>query len=93
MRRNLRSRQVAVVALAVLVPLLVSACSGHYPNSTFTNNTEFNRDLRSLWDRMMVLGTGVFILVEGILVWTLIRYRRTSMGTPRSRSPGRWPPR
>lgn len=80
MRRNLRSRQIAVVALAVLVPVLFAACSGSYPNSTFTNNTEFNRDLRSLWDRMMFLGTAVFIVVESLLVWTMIRYRRRPGG-------------
>ncbi len=80
MRRNLRSRHLAVVVLAVLVPVLFAACSGSYPNSTFTNHTEFNRDLRSIWDRMMVLGTGVFILVEGILVWTMVRYRRRPGG-------------
>jgi cytochrome c oxidase subunit 2 len=65
-----------VAAVLVLLPAVFAACSGSYPNSTFTKFTDFNRDLTSLWNTMMGWGTAVFILVEGILIWAIVRYRR-----------------
>ncbi|HEX7123198.1 MAG TPA: cytochrome c oxidase subunit II [Gemmatimonadaceae bacterium] len=73
-------RHTIAYASAVLVPLLLSACSGSFPNSTFTHLTEFNRDLTSLWNLMMGWGTFVFVLVEAILIYTIWRYRRRPNG-------------
>lgn len=65
---------------AVAVLLLAAACSGEYPMTTFTNMTEFNRDARGLWNLMMALGIGVFVLVELLLIFTIYRYRRRPGG-------------
>jgi cytochrome c oxidase subunit 2 len=62
--------------LAAALPLLLAACSGQYPNSTFTDLTDFNRDATSLWNLMIWLGIGVFVLVELLLLYVMIRYRR-----------------
>ncbi len=59
-----------------MLALLFAACSGQYPNSTFTDLTDFNRDARGLWDLMIWLGIGVFVFVELLLVYVMIRYRR-----------------
>lgn len=80
MTRNLRPRQALLTLLVVLLPVVFAACSGSYPNSTFTNLTEFNRDLTSLWDTMMFWGTVVFVIVEVILIWTMWRYRHRPGG-------------
>lgn len=80
MTRIPRPRHTAVFALAAALPLLFAACSGSYPNSTFTNLTEFNRDLTGLWNQMMGWGTFVFVLVEAILIYTIWRYRRRPGG-------------
>jgi cytochrome c oxidase subunit 2 len=64
------------LALTVALPLLLAACSGQYPNSTFTDLTDFNRDARGLWNLMIWLGIGVFVFVEALLVYVMIRYRR-----------------
>lgn len=79
MTRNIRPRHTAT-ALVLLLPLLIGACGGEYPNSTFTNLTEFNRDLTSLWNVMLGWGTFVFIFVEVLLVYAIWRYRRRPGG-------------
>lgn len=76
MRRIFRPRLLGMVVAPCVLALLVTACSGNYPNSTFQRTTEFNRDLHSLWNEMMGWGLAVFILVEVILLVTIIRYRR-----------------
>jgi cytochrome c oxidase subunit 2 len=62
--------------LTAVFALLLGACSGQYPNSTFTDHTDFNRDARGLWNLMIWLGIGVFVFVEALLVYVMIRYRR-----------------
>ncbi len=76
MTRTHRPRHHSVVALTAALPLLLAACSGQYPNSTFTDLTDFNRDAVGLWNLMIWLGIGVFVFVEGLLVYAMIRYRR-----------------
>jgi cytochrome c oxidase subunit 2 len=76
MTRILRPRQAAATVLALLLPVLVASCSGDYPNSTFTSHTEFNRDAVGIWNTMMYWGIGVFVLVEVLLIYVMIRYRR-----------------
>ena len=77
MTRTLRPRHHSVIALTAALLLFLAACSGgQYPNSTFTNLTDFNRDANGLWNLMIWLGAGVFVFVEGLLVWAMIKYRR-----------------
>lgn len=65
-----------MAAIVAILPSLLSACSGNYPNSTFQHTTEFNRDLTSIWNTMMFWAVVVFVLVEGLLILAMIRYRR-----------------
>jgi cytochrome c oxidase subunit 2 len=65
------------IAIAAALPLLLAACSNsQYPNSTFTNLTDINRDSTSLWNLMIWLGIAVFVLVETLLIYVMIKYRR-----------------
>lgn len=80
MTRNIRPRQALLTLLVLLLPVVAVACSGSYPNSTFSSHTEFNRDLTSLWNTMMGWGTFVFVLVEVILIWTMWRFRHRAGG-------------
>ncbi|HWP02188.1 MAG TPA: cytochrome c oxidase subunit II [Gemmatimonadaceae bacterium] len=77
-RRRVAAALVPFVFLAVL-----AGCSGHYPNSTFTNFTEFNRDLRALWNTMMHWATVVFVVVEVLLIYVIVRYRHRSGAEPK----------
>ena len=79
MTRTARPRHQFALALAAALPLLLAACSNsQYPNSTFTNLTDVNRDAGSLWNLMIWLGIAVFVFVELLLIYVMIRYRRRS---------------
>ena len=72
-----RPRRLFAAALPALLAVVFTACSNaQYPNSVFTRYTEFNRDIGYLFNILIYLGTFVFIFVEGILLWTIFRYRR-----------------
>ena len=47
-----------------------------YPNSTFLPHSEFGKAIDDLWNLLLQLGTVVFIFVEGLLVYTIIKFRR-----------------
>lgn len=71
-----RSRQRTTAILMAVLVLTLAACSQDYPNSTFHANTEFNAAIDHLWNRLLFLGTLVFVLVEGLLIYAVFRYRR-----------------
>ena len=75
-----RPRRLAAVALLGALALGLAACGGTYPNSTFNPNSEYNAAIDQLWDRLLYLGTAVFIAVEAGLVYTIFRYRRRPGG-------------
>ena len=81
MHRKTHLRQLASVALLTGLALALAGCGSYgsdYPNSTFNHTTEFNTAIDSLWDKLLFWGTLVFVLVEGILLYTIIRFRRRS---------------
>ena len=77
---KLQLRRLQSVAVLAIVLLALSACGGDYPNSTFSHNTELNTLAVFLWDRMMLLGTIVFVVVEALLVYTMFKFRRREGG-------------
>jgi len=71
------ARDAGVAALTVALAVLLAACGqDKYPDSIFHQRTDFNRDVDFLFKILIYAGTAVFIFVEGILVLTLIRFRR-----------------
>lgn len=70
------TRKAGQVALTVAVAALLVACGGNHPDSIFHQRTDFNREVDFLFKILIYAGTGVFIFVEGILVWTLIKFRK-----------------
>src|SRR5687767_13477015 len=67
--------------LAVLAMALV-ACAQEYPNTTFTPHSEYGRAIDFIWDRLLFLGTLVFILVEAALIFIIIKYRKRDESIP-----------
>src|SRR5438876_4735509 len=66
----------AGAAAQTVALLTLSACSGTFPNSIFHSRSDFNRDaIGGLFYLILWLGVIVFVLVEGLLVWTMIKYR------------------
>jgi cytochrome c oxidase subunit II len=72
---RLRPRQLVTALLPVVAALAFSACSGPTPNTTFSHHTEFNRVIDAIWDRLLLLGSIVFVVVELALIYTIVRFR------------------
>ena len=71
-----RPRRLASALILVAGALVVAACGEKYPNSTFTHLTDFNTIIDGLWNRLLLLGTIVFVFVEGLLLFTIIKFRK-----------------
>ena len=69
-----RARRWGAATLVATALCLVAACANG-PNTTFEPHTEFGRAIDDLWNLLLRLGTFVFILVEALLVYTIIRFR------------------
>jgi len=69
------TRKAGAAALTVGLALLFAACGQNHPDSIFHQRTDFNRDVDYLFKILIWAGTAVFVFVEGILVWTLVKYR------------------
>ncbi|HEV3485286.1 MAG TPA: cytochrome c oxidase subunit II, partial [Vicinamibacterales bacterium] len=75
--RRSGARAALTAGFPLLAALLLSAsCVEQYPNSVFTRFTEFNRDVDYLFSILIWLGTFVFVFVEAILLYTLVRFKR-----------------
>ena len=74
-----------LVSYAFVAALVVAAlsCNEAHPNTTLQPHSDLGREIDFLWNRLLFLGTIVFILVEGVLVYVVFKYRRReNQGTP-----------
>jgi len=80
----LRLRQAAPALLTAVALLALTACGGmeSAPNSTFNHTSDFNTAIDGLWDRLLLWGTIVFVVVEAGLIYTIIRFRKRPGGEP-----------
>ena len=69
-------RKAGAAALTVGLAALFAACGQNHPESIFHQRTDVNRDVDYLFKLLIWAGTFVFVFVEGILVYTLIKYRK-----------------
>src|SRR5436309_15729667 len=69
-----RPRRRPIAALTVALALLIAGCTQN-PNSVFHHRTEFNREVSSLFELLIVLGTIVFVFTEGMLLYAVVRFR------------------
>ena len=76
MRGNSRLRRLASFGMMAVLALTLAACEQSHPNTTFTPHSEYGRAIDFLWDRLLLLGTIVFVLVEAGLIYIMIRYRK-----------------
>ncbi len=76
MKGNSRLRQIVTPGLIIMLGLAFAAGAQTYPNSTFQPHSEVGRAIDFLWNRLMLLATIVFVLVEGALLYVVFRYRR-----------------
>jgi cytochrome c oxidase subunit 2 len=71
-----RLRVLGTTGITIALALALAACRESYPNTTLVPHSEYGRAIDFLWDRLLLLGTIVFILIEGALIYIMIRYRR-----------------
>src|SRR5215212_5035688 len=70
------TRKAGAVALTVALAAFLAACGQNHPDSIFHQRTDVNRDIDFLFKILIYAGTAVFIFVEAILIWTLIKFRQ-----------------
>ena len=76
MKGSARLRRFASYALVAALAFVAASCNEAHPNTTLVPHSDFGREIDFLWDRLLLLGTIVFVLVEGALVYVVIKYRR-----------------
>jgi cytochrome c oxidase subunit II len=76
MKGSDRLRRLASYALFAAFAIAAVSCNEAHPNSTLTPHSDFGREIDFLWDRLLLLGTIVFILVEAVLIFVVVKYRR-----------------
>jgi len=77
-----RLRRFASFGMMVVLALTLAACEQSHPNTTFTPHSDYGRAIDFLWDRLLLLGTTVFILVEGGIIYIVFRYRKREGDQP-----------
>ncbi|MGK2935725.1 MAG: cytochrome c oxidase subunit II [Gemmatimonadaceae bacterium] len=78
MKGSPRLRRLLPYLAFTALALTLVACTGEttqYPNSTFEPKTELGRAIDDLWDILLLLGTIVFVLVELVLLFVVLKYR------------------
>jgi cytochrome c oxidase subunit 2 len=76
MNGNSRLRRMASVGMMAVLALALAACEQAHPNTTFTPHSEYGRAIDFIWNRLLLLGTIVFVLVETGIVYIIFRYRK-----------------
>ena len=83
MKGSDRLRRLASYAFVAALVVAAVSCNEAHPNTTLVPHSDLGREIDFLWDRLLLLGTIVFILVEGVLIYVVFRYRRReNQGTP-----------
>jgi cytochrome c oxidase subunit II len=76
MKGSDRLRRLASYALVAVLALAAASCNEAHPNTTLVPHSDLGREIDFLWDRLLLLGTIVFILVEAALIYVVFKYRR-----------------
>ena len=79
-----------IIAAVVVVSIVVLAASGATPSSVWNSFfpihgaegvTDRSTSVKSLYDFVFYIAVAIFLLVEGLIVWSVFRYRRKSTDT------------
>jgi cytochrome c oxidase subunit 2 len=83
MNGSSRLRRLASYALVGAIAVATLSCNEAHPNTTLVPHSDLGREIDFLWDRLLLLGTIVFILTEAVLIYIVFRYRhRENQGAP-----------
>lgn len=73
---NLRSKRLLGLILFSIFAVLASACTPSHPQSTFDTLGPIAKNQATIFFVLFWVGAAVFILVEGAIIYAVIRYRR-----------------
>jgi cytochrome c oxidase subunit 2 len=75
--RHFRAPRRERFTLALLAVLLIglAACTGPFPQSTLAPKGDFSATVDHVFMLTVYLAVGVFVLVEGALLWTIFKFR------------------
>ena len=76
MKGTNRLRRLASYAMVAALAVAAVSCNEAHPNTTLVPHSDLGREIDFLWDRLLLLGTIVFVLVEAALIYVVFRYRR-----------------
>ena len=82
MKGSDRLRRIASYALVAALAVAAVSCNEAHPNTTLVPHSDLGREIDFLWDRLLLLGTIVFVLVEVALIYIVFRYRRRENQPP-----------
>ena len=83
MKGSDRLRRLASYSLVAALVFAAVSCNEAHPNTTLDPHSDMGREIDFLWDRLLLLGTIVFVLVEAALVYVVFKYRhRENQGAP-----------
>jgi len=68
-------RRALGLAPFLVVLLVLTACAHEYPQSTLNPKSDFTRMIDGVFMQTVYWATGVFVLVEGALLWAVIKFR------------------
>jgi len=66
----------ASFGMMAVLALTLAACEQSHPNTTFTPHSDYGRAIDFLWDRLLLLGSIVFVFVEVWILYIVFRYRK-----------------
>ncbi len=66
--------------LTLLIPLGLVACGGPFPQSTLHPTSDFGTAIDDLYRTIFWFAVGVFVVVEGLLIYVVVRYRARAGG-------------
>jgi cytochrome c oxidase subunit II len=76
MKGSDRLRRLASYTMVAALAFAAVSCNEAHPNTTLVPHSDLGREIDFLWDRLLLLGTIVFVLVEAALVYIVFKYRR-----------------
>lgn len=75
------ARRLAIILLTAVLLLLITACLPDEPQSTFGAEGKIARDQEGLFKFIFWIAVIVFVVVEGVLVYFIFKYRRKANDT------------
>ena len=76
MTRSPRLRRAGHVALGLALTLIVAGCASNAPQDTLKPAGKYSRQIDHLFKPIFMIAVAVFVLVEGIVLVAVIKFRR-----------------